>query len=273
MSTRPQPVNNVATRLIIVGASGRMVARLCQIAHDEERFMLVGAVGNAGVRARFSKHAAVERTRRVLRRKSPILPGFLGHPCADVVIDFSGQLGHARGCGYLAPRRRFPADRHHRARARQCAAPVAPSPGSARPPRAQHVTRRRRAGRPAPPPRRVVEKLRLLPRRIPPHPQEGCAFGTALRLADAAKKGLPRLPDHQILAIRGGDVVGEHTLRFAGPGRVPWSHPPGYFARCLRARCAASRGVAEWLRSGMVDHGKMRSGWMFFSRRSPHVRV
>ena len=46
--------------------------------------------------------------------------------------------------------------------------------------------------------------------------------GTALRLADAIRGALAdpqrQLPDDQILSIRAGDIVGEHTIRFAGPG-------------------------------------------------------
>jgi 4-hydroxy-tetrahydrodipicolinate reductase len=42
--------------------------------------------------------------------------------------------------------------------------------------------------------------------------------GTALRLAKAARDAGHALADDQILAMRGGDVVGEHTVRFAGPG-------------------------------------------------------
>ncbi|HYE01992.1 MAG TPA: dihydrodipicolinate reductase C-terminal domain-containing protein [Phycisphaerales bacterium] len=42
--------------------------------------------------------------------------------------------------------------------------------------------------------------------------------GTALRLAHALRAAGAHLPDSQVLSIRGGDVVGEHTVRFAGPG-------------------------------------------------------
>ena len=42
--------------------------------------------------------------------------------------------------------------------------------------------------------------------------------GTALRLAKAARDAGHALSDDQILAMRGGDVVGEHTVRLAGPG-------------------------------------------------------
>jgi 4-hydroxy-tetrahydrodipicolinate reductase len=42
--------------------------------------------------------------------------------------------------------------------------------------------------------------------------------GTAIRLAHAAREAGHALRDDQIVSIRGGDVVGEHTVRLAGPG-------------------------------------------------------
>lgn len=43
--------------------------------------------------------------------------------------------------------------------------------------------------------------------------------GTALRLAEALReRGGRELPDERILSIRAGDIVGEHTMQFAGPG-------------------------------------------------------
>jgi 4-hydroxy-tetrahydrodipicolinate reductase len=43
--------------------------------------------------------------------------------------------------------------------------------------------------------------------------------GTALRLADAVHRGGGRrLPAERLHSLRGGDVVGEHTVRLAGPG-------------------------------------------------------
>jgi 4-hydroxy-tetrahydrodipicolinate reductase len=42
--------------------------------------------------------------------------------------------------------------------------------------------------------------------------------GTAKRLASAVRGAGGNLPDDQVLAVRGGDVVGEHTIRFAGQG-------------------------------------------------------
>lgn len=42
--------------------------------------------------------------------------------------------------------------------------------------------------------------------------------GTALRLASACRAGGATLRDDQVISTRGGDVIGEHTVRFAGPG-------------------------------------------------------
>jgi 4-hydroxy-tetrahydrodipicolinate reductase len=42
--------------------------------------------------------------------------------------------------------------------------------------------------------------------------------GTAIRLANAVRAGGIEVRDDQVLSIRSGDVIGEHTIRFAGPG-------------------------------------------------------
>lgn len=44
--------------------------------------------------------------------------------------------------------------------------------------------------------------------------------GTAKRLAAAVRQSGHALRDDQVLAMRGGDVIGEHTVRFAGPGEI-----------------------------------------------------
>ncbi len=42
--------------------------------------------------------------------------------------------------------------------------------------------------------------------------------GTALRLADAALAGGLQVDAAQVVSVRGGDVIGEHTVRFASQG-------------------------------------------------------
>jgi 4-hydroxy-tetrahydrodipicolinate reductase len=69
--------------------------------------------------------------------------------------------------------------------------------------------------------------------------------GTALRLAQAARDGGSDVRHDQILAIRAGDVIGEHTIRLTGPGEyielVHRATTRDLFARGA-LRCAA------WLR-------------------------
>lgn len=76
--------------------------------------------------------------------------------------------------------------------------------------------------------------------------------GTALRLARAARDAGATLPDDQILAIRAGDIVGEHTLRFAGPGEeITITHRAT--SRDLFARGALR--AALWLAHPARAHG------------------
>lgn len=71
--------------------------------------------------------------------------------------------------------------------------------------------------------------------------------GTAKRLAAAVREGggPSALSDEQILAVRGGDVIGEHTIRFAGPGEyIELTHRAT--SRDLFARGALR--AAAWLK-------------------------
>ncbi len=69
--------------------------------------------------------------------------------------------------------------------------------------------------------------------------------GTALRLAAAVREAGHMLRDDQIVAIRGGDVIGEHTVRFAGPGEyIELTHRAT--SRDLFARGALR--AAAWLK-------------------------
>jgi 4-hydroxy-tetrahydrodipicolinate reductase len=68
--------------------------------------------------------------------------------------------------------------------------------------------------------------------------------GTALRIAETLRRAGARLPDDQIHAIRSGDVVGEHTVEFAGGDeRVRITHMAG--SRDLFVRGALE--AAAWL--------------------------
>ena len=104
--------------------------------------------------------------------------------------------------------------------------------------------------------------------------------GTALRLGEAAAagRGRRRLTQHAVYAregitgerkpgtigfatLRGGDVVGEHSVIFAGAGERHRAHAPGNVApelsrrvRCAR-RASSPRGARE-RRGRPVRHGR-----------------
>jgi 4-hydroxy-tetrahydrodipicolinate reductase len=68
--------------------------------------------------------------------------------------------------------------------------------------------------------------------------------GTALRIADTLRRAGARLPDDHVHAIRSGDVVGEHTVEFAGGDeRIRITHQAG--SRDLFVRGALE--AAAWL--------------------------
>lgn len=68
--------------------------------------------------------------------------------------------------------------------------------------------------------------------------------GTALRIARAIRDAGGRLADHQILSIRGGDAVGEHTVRFSGLGEtIELTHR----AADRRLFAAGALRAARWL--------------------------
>jgi len=76
--------------------------------------------------------------------------------------------------------------------------------------------------------------------------------GTALRIAAALRqRGRANLPDDRIHAIRSGDIIGEHEVRFAGPGeRITLIHSAtsrDLFARgALQAAAFLARQPAGW---------------------------
>lgn len=68
--------------------------------------------------------------------------------------------------------------------------------------------------------------------------EEGCAIGHLLRLAQAARDAGHMLRDIRS-SRRGGDVIGEHTVRFAGPGEYIELHIVQLCTFSARSRAAA----------------------------------
>ncbi len=224
------------SHIIIHGATGRMGARLCALIADEPRLALHGALVRPGC-SRLGEPAT--RSGPALQSSAQLAPG------GDVVIDFSSPDGTKEALK-IAISRRIPllvgtTGLDHamlealRDGAAQIGVLIAPNTslgvsvlahvvaGAAR-----LLGRGYRAS--------IVEAHHVHKKDAP--------SGTAKRLAVAARSGGADLPDDQIVAIRGGDVIGEHTVRFAGPGEyVEFTHRAT--SRDLFVRGAIH--AAEWL--------------------------
>jgi 4-hydroxy-tetrahydrodipicolinate reductase len=185
-------------RLAIVGAAGRMGARTCSLAQDDPRFKLV---------ARIDLRGDSDTVRR------------LEFPC-DVVIDFSSDEG-ARGAAAMA------LERH--AALLVCTTGLSPQTLSvvevASRSIAVMVAANTSAGA-AVMSHLAAEAARLLDPayhcdiiEIHHAAKRDAPSGTALRIAEAMRRlaGIT-LPPDRVHSIRAGDVVGEHTVEFAGPG-------------------------------------------------------
>ncbi len=203
------------TRIIIHGASGRMGARLCALATSDPCFELVGAIVRDGSpHVGHSAQPIKDADDRITfaSRSSTIAP-------ADVVVDFS----------------------HHDAihasldlAARASAALIVGT--TALPTTALDALHKAASHRPVLVASNMSVGIAVLSKLLAQAARalgEGyhCSIveahhaakkdapsGTALRLASSIRDAGHSLRDDQILAVRGGDVVGEHTVRFAGPG-------------------------------------------------------
>ncbi|MBC7835589.1 MAG: 4-hydroxy-tetrahydrodipicolinate reductase [Phycisphaerales bacterium] len=207
--------NQHATSIIVSGASGRMGARLCELALDDPRANLMGAVA----------HGASPSVGRVLHtgkngHSASIVRDFPAQR-ADVVIDFSTDLGAQIAIAYAIKHRsallvgttglseRTLSDLHDAAE--KISVLVAPNTSlgvaalsdvAARLARTLGVDFRCS----------IVETHHIHKKDSP--------SGTALRLARVIRDGGGQLPENQVFSIRAGDVVGEHIIRFCGPGEV-----------------------------------------------------
>jgi len=192
-----------------------MGARLCALAHDDPAFILVGALDRASPAL---GRASAPDNARGSAPKIADSTAVLGPSRADAVIDFSSDTGVDASIGA--------------ARAMSAALIVgttALSDTTVASFRAESASRAVLVSANFSP---GVTLLAALIRRaaaaLPGYHasiteahhthKKDAPSGTALRLAVAAREGGADLPDHQLLSIRGGDVVGEHTVRFAGPG-------------------------------------------------------
>ncbi len=226
-------------RLLIHGASGRLGARLVALAHEFD-FTIAAAC------ARVSDGTTTPRSASSSATSALTLSTLASAPSTiDVAIDFSSPAGTLDAANW-AFSKRIPlligttglddsTLATLRAGASHAAVLVAPNTSLGVAVLADAVARAaRRLG--ASYACAIVEAH---------HDQKKDApSGTAKRLAHAARSGGGQLRDDQILAIRGGDVIGEHTVRFAGAGEyLEFTHRAT--SRDLFARGALR--AARWL--------------------------
>jgi 4-hydroxy-tetrahydrodipicolinate reductase len=185
-------------RLAINGARGRMGRRISSLARADERFQLVAALaredmeeeasatgGRCDVLVDFSSPSGAERAARfALRHEAALLVGTTGlsRQNLDVLEDAARSLPVM-----IAPNT---------------------SPGAAVLTHLAAVAARLLGGDFDV---NLIEKHHAGKRDAP--------SGTARRLADLLRETVPvPLPPDRVHSIRGGDIVGEHAVLFAGPG-------------------------------------------------------
>jgi len=201
------------TSIIVHGASGRLGSRICAAAQSDPAFTLAGALVRAGSPSLGAPAASADAG------KSTVKHTLFEHQRADVVIDVSSDEG-AREAARIA----------REAGAALLVATTALSPTTLAALRELSTTNSvliapntslgvavlaaaiARAARALGPgfDVSIVEAHHNKKKDAP--------SGTALRLAAALGSAGATIARDQIVAMRGGDVIGEHTVRFAGQG-------------------------------------------------------
>jgi len=188
---------NTVIRLIVHGAAGRMGARICSLSRDDSRFVLVGQIDQT---ADFSP-ANVDDG-------------------ADVLIDFSSDQGAAAAAGIA---------RRHGAALLVGTTGLSPQTLSVLEVAAKEIPVMVAANTSmgvAVLNHLVTSAARLLGDRYDisivevHHTRKlDAPSGTALRIAESLRRGSGRtVPAERIHAVRSGDVIGDHTVEFGGPG-------------------------------------------------------
>ncbi len=195
--------------LVVFGAAGRMGARVCALAHDDERFELVGEIDEC-------------KCENVLEK-----PNDSPSENIDAIIDFSSDAGARKATQYAI---------EHDAALLICTTALLPQTRDI-----IEVASRKVPAMIAPNTsfgvavliKLVTEAARLLGTdfkvnltEIHHELKKDAPSGTALRIAEALhKKAGIELADDQIHSIRSGDVIGEHSVEFGGPGeRIKIKH-------------------------------------------------
>lgn len=239
-------MSDAPTRIIVHGASGRMGARICELALRDQDFDLVAAIERADAASLGSRAAPGQHNAPIIQTSQEIAI------FADVVVDFTSDAG---ACEAVEIARRARAALlvgttalssvtvdNLRAEAANRAVMLAPNTSLGVAVVARAATNIAAAlGKNFD--AAIVESHHRHKLDAP--------SGTAKRLADAVRRGGNAIDDDQIHAIRGGDVIGEHTIRFSGPGEcIEITHRATsrdlFVLGALRAAKFLSRQRAGW---------------------------
>jgi 4-hydroxy-tetrahydrodipicolinate reductase len=229
-----------STHIIVNGASGRMGTRILALALDDPSISIDGAT-TRGTSPRIGTSIATRDARSIVM--TTLENASFQGDSARVVIDFSSDDGAMAAARFACTHRAALLVGTTAMSARtidaltqassSIAVMVAPNTSTGVAVIADAVMRVAKALGPAYE-CSIVEAHHSAKKDAP--------SGTAKRLANAARAGGAAVRDDQVLAMRGGDVIGEHTVRFAGPGEyVELTHRAtsrDLFARGA-LRCAA----------------------------------
>ena len=212
------------TRLLINGAQGRMGARIAALARDDARFTVVAAID----------------------RDDSAAADAIAPRGVDVIIDFSTESGTIRAIE-LAKRHSAALVIGTTGLSEACVGQIERAASSVAVMLAANTSLGvgvlnylvGEAARLLGPEFNIdlIESHHTMKRDAP--------SGTALRLVQALKdKANVNLPPERVHSIRAGDIIGEHTIQFSGPGeRITISHAASN--RDLFARGALR--AAAWL--------------------------
>ena len=199
--------------LVVVGAVGRMGARVCALAKDDERFELVGEID--------------EQTSDNALTKPDERPNNNPRNRIDAIIDFSSDAGAEKAAQYAID---------HEAALLICTTALLPQTRNI-----IEVASRKVPTMIAPNTsfgvavliKLVTEAARLLGSDFHVNITEihhvfkkDAPSGTALRIAESLnEKAGVKLNEDQIHSLRSGDVIGEHSVEFGGTGeRIKIEH-------------------------------------------------
>lgn len=193
-----------------------MGSRLCALAHADERFDIAAAIDRAGSTSASKPCASDDRRGAavpITHDLAAIMPG-----SAHVVIDFSSaeatdraiDVARRAGAALLVGTTGLSESmqRALREEARHRAVLLAPNTSLGVAVLASLVAAAAR----------TLHGFDVSIVEAHHNKKKDAPSGTAIRLAHAARAGGAALKDDQVVAIRGGDVIGEHTVRFAGDG-------------------------------------------------------